>query len=37
VDQVEKMSVEEITAFLEENPQLRIAECLAPWTQGAVE
>jgi hypothetical protein len=32
-----EMSVEEILGLLEENPQLRVAECLAPWTHGAVE
>jgi hypothetical protein len=31
------MTVEEIVAYLEENPQLRVAECLAPWTQGMGE
>jgi|GEM_PF-5670357 len=34
---MDEMSVEEIVIFLGEAPQLRVAECLAPWTQGAVE
>ena len=34
---MDEMSVEEIVAFLGEMPLLRVAECLAPWTQGAVE
>jgi hypothetical protein len=31
---MERLSVDEIIAWLHENPQLRVAECLAAWTHG---
>jgi hypothetical protein len=31
---VEKMTVEEIERFLRLEPEERVAECLAAWTQG---
>jgi len=34
---MDEMTVEEIVDFLGQIPQLRVAECLAPWTLGAVE
>jgi hypothetical protein len=34
---MEPMSVDQIVAWLKEDPQLRVAECLAAWTHGDIK
>jgi hypothetical protein len=34
---MDELTVEEIIDFLSQSSQLRVAECLAPWTHGTVE
>jgi hypothetical protein len=34
---MEPMSVDQIVAWLKDNPQLRVAECLAAWTHGDIK